>query len=145
MQIYPFLQTDMVVSEFLAFSLHNKCVLLCPFKPMLSLCWHQIQQSAQTPHTTRPPLWFPVLPRWKDQHCSFSVTLIASRFPWAVCMHVFFPDKKKERELSLLHNSGNPEWRRFFSFPQKQQGWYFDIWAASWLLIAFRCITMTSW
>lgn len=38
MQIYQFLQTDMVVSEFLAFSLQNKCVLLCLFKPMLSLC-----------------------------------------------------------------------------------------------------------
>lgn len=57
MQIYPFLQTDMVVSEFLAFSLHNKCVLMCLFKPMLSLCWHQTQQSAQTPHTEHSHLY----------------------------------------------------------------------------------------
>lgn len=57
MQIYPFLKTDMVVSEFLSFSLHIKCVLLCLFKPMLSLCRHQTEQSAQTPHTEHSHLY----------------------------------------------------------------------------------------
>lgn len=46
-----------------------------------------------------------------------------------LCVCMFFSEEKERgRELSLLHNSGHPEWGRLFSFPQKQQGWYCKSW-----------------
>lgn len=97
MQIYPFLKTDMVVSEFLSFSLHIKCVLLCLFKPMLSLCRHQTEQSAQTPHTEHSHLY-----DFLDFHGE-KISIVLFQWPslragsheLCICMF-FFPDKKKK-------------------------------------------------
>lgn len=97
MQIYPFLQTDMVVSEFLAFSLRNKRVSLCLFKPMLSFCWHQTQQWAQTPHTEHGHLYdFLYFHGEKISIVLFQwPSLRAGSHELCVCMF-FFPDKKKK-------------------------------------------------